>query len=136
MKQELINQLRTKYPSILSKPITMECRDGWYSLLDHLFGVLEGQAKYPDANIFDEMYVSQLKEKFGTLRCYMSLHDPTMEGAISLAESLSATICEVCGSHHGQLYSIGNWMQTLCPDDYNRLQIEWQNKQDELKGSK
>lgn len=128
MTPALIDQLRTKYPRILSKPIEIWCRDGWYDLLVHLFGVLEYQMNHLPTT-HQTMHVSQLKEKFGTLRCYMSHHDPYMAGAIAVAESMSAAICEVCGSHHGELRTIGHWVQTLCLGDYSRLDTEWQIKQ-------
>lgn len=57
---------------------------------------------------------SQIKEKFGTLRVYMTHYLPEMEEAISEAERLSAITCEDCGQP-GELRQ-GGWLRTLCDE--------------------
>jgi hypothetical protein len=56
--------------------------------------------------------IQQVKEKFGTLRIYVSNMDPYMEGLIDMAEEMSEHICEECGNK-GLLYTI-HWNKTLC----------------------
>jgi hypothetical protein len=56
---------------------------------------------------------TQVKEKFGGLRFYVSGADEYVHGAISMAESMSYRTCEVCGSP-GKVYRDG-WFTTLCP---------------------
>ena len=56
--------------------------------------------------------IHQVKEKFGTLRIYTSHADDYIRGVIDMAELLSASTCECCGSA-GKLYRQG-WHKTLC----------------------
>jgi hypothetical protein len=61
------------------------------------------------------IHIDQVKEKFGGLRFYYSGGDDTIDGIVSLAESLSYQICENCGSTKdvGQTQS---WISTLCKE--------------------
>ena len=54
----------------------------------------------------------QVKEKFGTLRIYTNGFDDYTDGVISMAESMSACTCEVCGIPGRQ--TTGGWVRTLC----------------------
>lgn len=56
---------------------------------------------------------SQVKEKFGTLRFYMSSETEEMSEAIEEAEEESARTCETCG-RGGRLRPKLGWIQTLC----------------------
>ena len=60
----------------------------------------------------DHPRASQVKEKFGSLRFYMSSATNEMWDLIKEAESKSATICEECGSL-GEERDDG-WIRTLC----------------------
>lgn len=64
----------------------------------------EYDANYPRA--------SQVKEKFGTLRFYMSSSNDKIEKLIDEAERKSAITCEECGEP-GVLRG-GGWLKTLC----------------------
>lgn len=64
---------------------------------------------------------SQVKEKFGTLRFYMSCETDEMSELIDRAEELSAKICETCGAP-GELRNDG-WLRTMC-DDCHRLKTD------------
>lgn len=61
---------------------------------------------------------SQVKEKYGGLRFYHGScgltdeENATIDGAVSMAESMSHLICEECGNP-GKTNSFG-WLQTLC----------------------
>jgi hypothetical protein len=62
--------------------------------------------------------LTQVKEKYGTLRVYF---DPgptdtdTLEDLIDTAEEESGRTCELCGKP-GVLMTSGYWLKTLCPD--------------------
>ena len=62
--------------------------------------------------IYPEYKLSQVKEKFGTLRFYMTALTDEMRAAIQTAEEASAETCELCGAS-GVLQSQG-WFKTLC----------------------
>ncbi|KWT98173.1 MULTISPECIES: hypothetical protein [unclassified Variovorax] len=54
----------------------------------------------------------QVKEKFGTLRFYVSGASDVQYAYIAFAEAMSARTCEVCGAP-GELRNSG-WIRTLC----------------------
>ena len=109
MNPDLTQKLLDKYPKLFSNQQFwgFECGDGWYDILDHLCGAIS-EYTY-DA---DEVYVDQIKEKFGKLRFYLSKEDNVIHGMVSMAEYMSAHICETCGER-GQLRT-GSWLVTLC----------------------
>jgi len=118
MSPELEKKLVDKYPKLFSSKqfFGFECGDGWYDILDYLCGAiseytyLDVMSKSPyDSN---EIYVDQVKEKFGQLRFYLSKEDDVMHGMVSMAEHMSAHTCEVCGNR-GEMRT-GGWVVTLC----------------------
>jgi len=89
----------------------VQCGPGWDDLLAEL-----------DARItaLDPDYaVQQVKEKFGTLRYYVSVHSGDEEirrsirALINDAEQRSARTCENCGSP-GSIRTRRGWFRTLC----------------------
>ena len=110
-------KLIEKYPLLFKKIKHIECDSGWHPLLDKLFNRIEAEIKcqVPE-EIRDEIYIDQVKEKFGTLRVYLNQTTPYIDGLISMAESISGIICEVCGDP-GQMRS-GGWNRTLCSNHY------------------
>lgn len=80
------------------EPVQMfgiECNNGWFSILERLFGTIEmlNDSK-PDLNV----HVTQVKTKFGSLRVYMNRHDKFVEELINNAVDESIFTCEACGS--------------------------------------
>lgn len=113
-----------KYPLLFAsrrsrgrKSISMwgfECGDGWYDLIDRLAAKLEPMIAALPPNEQGDVRAAQVKEKWGTLRFYMSSHLAGMDAAIDEAEAESARVCEDCGKP-GELRS-GGWIRTLCND--------------------
>lgn len=56
--------------------------------------------------------VTQVKEKYGTLRYYTSWETERIGRIITIAEAFSENICEVCGQY-GQIYNKG-WVVVRC----------------------
>ncbi len=119
----------------------LECGDGWFDIIDGICHVIkeeinnrEQSIKWADAwnkDILDpdsEYYgreprevlepitvtITQIKEKFGTLRFYYNGGDEYIDGAVRMAEIISANTCEVCGNR-GSLNK-GPWLRTLCDE--------------------
>jgi hypothetical protein len=109
MNPDLTQKLLDKYPKLFSNQQFwgFECGDGWYDIIDHLCGAITQYTHDPD-----EVYVDQVKEKFGRLRFYLSREDDVIHGMVSMAEYMSAHTCETCGER-GQLRT-GSWLVTLC----------------------
>ena len=76
---------------------------------------------------FNLPLVSQIKQKFGTLRFYTHGGDSQSDAKIHFAEQLSGRICEECGSMDARIYSLG-WMSALCPvhaeKQYGKASVE------------
>jgi len=116
MKTELTDFLNQTFPNLYRGPrgrgMGFECGDGWFDLIAELSKKLEAEImKQP---VDDQQYImaSQVKEKFGTLRFYMSTETDEMSKLINEAEDKSAETCEVCGAK-GELHQDG-WWSTLC----------------------
>lgn len=93
--------------------------DGWFPLLYRLSAQLEpliaAHSVDPD---YGPPRAAQVKEKFGTLRFYMSLTTDEMDAFISAAEKESARTCEECGAT-GTLRTTG-WLKTQCDTCFSR----------------
>lgn len=74
-------------------------------------------------NATRQVVVSQVKEKFGTLRFYVDRGNDEIHAMINMAESMSARTCEVCGSP-GKSNSHG-WITTLCETHRNEKEKQY-----------
>ena len=83
---------------------------GWYGLILPIINEIN---LYNKRNPGDEMTITQIKEKFGTLSFYVSAAPNYIHGMISKAEHDSQFICEECGTV-GKLADINGWYMTLC----------------------
>jgi hypothetical protein len=140
MDQELQDELFQKYPDLFSnkdKDIKtscmawgIECGNGWFDIISLLCFMINQHEKNiisqkewkqkQNTNIEEEVdepeyfpvKFDQIKEKFGGLRIYFTGGDEYIEGLVSMAESFSYKICEVCGNS-GKPNKDG-WITTLC----------------------
>ncbi len=124
MKKELDEKLVKDFPLLFSdrngdmRQTCMcwgfSCGDGWYEIIREAAEKLEPLiAKYKKTYPGDcRPRASQVKEKFGTLRFYMSSQTDEMCPIIDEVESKSCVTCEDCGKK-GKLRT-GGWLVTLC----------------------
>ncbi|HDY90029.1 MAG TPA: hypothetical protein ENH82_18150 [bacterium] len=120
MKKELQQKLYNKYPELFVQkdlPMSQTCMcwgittgDGWFYLIDNLCACITNYCKNNNKEI---PQAAQVKEKYGTLRFYLDNEDTLIDGMIWLADYLSGTICEVCGSTENVTQTKG-WIQTIC----------------------
>lgn len=106
-----------------------DARPGWVLLLHNLCAVLNDHIKSLPEELREHVYCAQVKEKFGTLRFYMSQETPYITGAIAVAEMMSADLCETCGEP-GKIRN-GGWVRTLCDkhqEENKKLQEELRKK--------
>jgi hypothetical protein len=90
-----------------------ECGDGWFPLLmkgsRRIEEILNQLTECPPEELPAAM---QVKEKFGTLRFYMTSETDEIHQIIAEMEAASETTCEVCG---GEGTTRGNgWITTRC----------------------
>ena len=132
MSPELEKKLFEKYPDLYdyesgdgkSSDIShfgFSHGDGWYNIIDCLsVTIADLMKRHPGRKHltkeeFEEtvqVRVSQVKEKFGTLRFYIDNGSVEVYAAIAMAEAMSARTCERCGNP-GQPRR-GGWVKTLC----------------------
>lgn len=87
------------------------CGPGWESLLRRCLTAIEAHlSTHKDV----PFYLSDIKEKYGTLRFYYDGGDDAIEAIGEEAEFWSARTCDICGKP-GVLCGQG-WLQTRCPE--------------------
>lgn len=87
-----------------------ECGDGWFDLIYQLCRDVQATGWGQD----DGEYVTQVKEKYGELRFYVSSATDKVFDLISDAENESCKICERCGEI-GRLRG-DFWITCLCDE--------------------
>ena len=133
MNEKLDNYLVEKYPKIFvnryeDKMKTLMCwgfehNDGWFWLIDQLCESIQNHIdsnnKYSSEDKqISQVVADQVKEKFGGLRFYHSGGDRHIEGMVSMAENMSYSICEFCGSTEN-VGSTSGWIYTICKECYD-----------------
>jgi hypothetical protein len=117
MKLELQQQIWDGAPTLFEKKTYMDCGDGWFDLLRDLTKKLEQYAKAYYEKYGREqsclMYPIQIKEKYGTLRFYMSCETDETYAMIEQTEHVSAITCERCGKP-GKLRCENGWYEVRC----------------------
>jgi hypothetical protein len=107
-----------------------DCGDGWFDIIDTLCSLIQNDV---DNTIRSQQYeitkglispenvvpeedlqvvATQVKEKFGGLRFYVTGANDRVRGMIDMAEAMSYQTCDVCGNP-GKAVNDG-WVVTLC----------------------
>jgi hypothetical protein len=115
----IYEDFQKKYPNLFKEyPRSgFDLRPGWENLIDCLCSILENEIQYLPEEIRADVCCAQVKEKFGGLRFYMTNSTPKMDGAITMAESMSYHICETCGKPG--IRRSGGWILTLCDEHHD-----------------
>lgn len=149
MNEQNFEELAKHHPALFQKAGDFELSigDGWFDIVDVLCGLLsydveheQSKLKYamenpnakfvvPISEIEEKLVeaiekmptLSQIKEKFGTMRFYVDGGTPEMHNYITFAEAMTSRTCEVCGAP-GKSRS-GEWIRVLC-DKHKREQDE------------
>jgi RNA polymerase-binding transcription factor DksA len=111
---------RAQYPRTFSKVEFMETLDGWDELIQAMSSLIESCImNYIPEELRDQVYIEQIKQKLGGLRVHMSHHIPQIQGIISMAQTMSYSICEVCGNHATQR-NVKGWITALCDTHFQQ----------------
>jgi len=112
-------------------PWGLECSEGWHPFIYELIKQLDkinksnqNHKKYNPEFEYVLIKVLQIKEKFGTLRCYISGDDRAF-GVVSAYEHLSQYICEYCGITKATAdvkARGGSWLKCLCKECHIKYQ--------------
>jgi hypothetical protein len=99
--------LRKECPLLYPSEIEFECGPGWYNLIFDLSRkietILEREQAFRCSYEYKEhwptkKYAVHVKEKYGTMRFYMSSETWEISELIEDAEALSSQTCEMCGN--------------------------------------
>ena len=117
-----LEKLKLKCPKVFREIKYIQTEPGWEKLIFALSCVIEGdldRLERDEPELAEQIYVVQIKQKFGGLRYYMNHSTPFMDGAIRLAENMSFNTCEDCGAPCNGAKQIGGWITALCDTHYN-----------------
>ena len=84
-----------------------EVGDGWYKLLEELV------LKISEVDKERAIRVVQIKEKFGTLRFYVSWSTEEIDKLIEEAEKKSSNTCDICGGV-SKVKNKNGWLHNIC----------------------
>jgi len=111
MKQENEDYLKQVYPQMFSADWWgFECNDGWFNIINMLCRNIQSHLNWKQE--IPQVVVTQVKEKFGSLRFYYDGGDEYVSGLVSMAEAISEVTCEACGEP-GEARQVG-WHKVLC----------------------
>lgn len=115
------DMLRQECPLLYRNGIAFECGFGWYNILHDLSIKIEKilneyaenhKVAEGEENEIIEMFAVQVKEKYGTLRFYMSCETNEISDLIHEAEARSSQTCENCGAFAKMRGT--RWMEVKC----------------------
>ena len=114
MKKELEQTLIKAYPNLYAEyKHGFAVGDGWFLLIENLSKKLEALILELPETRRSDFRITQIKEKFGMLRCYMFLCTPEMDKIIQEAEAQSTKTCERCG-RPGEIKENNYWLKCQC----------------------
>jgi len=112
--QDITKKLFDKYPEQFSQYLrgrTIETPEGWDQVIENYVGTL--------VSLFPRIRFSQIKEKFGTLRCYYTHDygdnvDKVITSITDTYEIITGNICSVCGTGEDVGPDEGYWIRHTC----------------------
>jgi alkylation response protein AidB-like acyl-CoA dehydrogenase len=124
MKDELNEALVRDFPRLFKEQPYVFCGDGWEPLIREAAQKIEAlMDKIPKEELEQALadgafQAMQIKEKFGTMRFYLSSATDEMWKVAEEAERKSQAVCEECGVA-GSLRN-GGWLKTLCDSCHSK----------------
>lgn len=121
-------KMHEKYPEMFSQPYGgFAIGEGWWPILESLCGSIQYYINWMNREsvVVPQVYVQQIKEKFGGLRFYYDGGDERIRGMVQIAEDWAQHSCEECGKPGIQ--RTGGWIKILC--DEHEVQRQERMKQ-------
>lgn len=101
----------------------IECGYGWYGLIYPVINMIKEYNKNVPKN--DTIQITQIKEKWGGLRFYVSHAPEYIYNEIERIEEESYYICEETGSPINVGTTQGGWIRTICKKQAEKENILW-----------
>ena len=103
---------RSKPPAESAMHWGFQCGDGWFWLIYELCRALQDRIdKNPGV---PQVVATAVKSKLATLRFHYDGGDAIIEGMVELAELLSYSVCETCGTTQDVGHTTEGWLETSC----------------------
>jgi hypothetical protein len=128
VRRDLQDKLFSDFPKLYDRKADIrssnmgwgfECGDGWYQLIYELSEKLQPLVhKSPDVD-GDYCQVTQVKEKYGTLRVYLDWYTNEIYDLLDEYERLSSLTCERCGKP-GYIDHNKMWLSATCGECRHR----------------
>lgn len=116
-------EIRARYPRLFPRPVGFSCPPAWAEIIEDALRQLEKAAER--MGLPDDLYphITDIKEKYGTLRIYHDDYSPagddSFDRIVEEAEARSERTCIVCGEP-GYIKEGGLW----CYCDAHRPAVE------------
>jgi hypothetical protein len=108
------SEIIAECPKLYRNGMNFECGIGWANIINDLSLKIEDILnKKPSEN---RIFAIQVKEKYGTLRFYMSKDTEEIIDLITDAEALSSQTCESCGAPAKMRGA--RWVEVKCDQCY------------------
>ena len=125
MSPEKAQQLMAIYPDLFDPNndhnLGFDCGDGWFDLLKECLEGIKDELEMNPWHIDEgnsSPKVTQIKEKHGTLRFYMTVVNDAICDIIDIAEDKSSVTCEECGNP-GSITLKDFWRVTRCDECFS-----------------
>lgn len=137
-----LDYYKERYPKLFLQTQDY-CPEGWNNIVLLILAALDS-TRWNDSTkpekleggvgYLDYINIVQIKEKFGGLRFYFDIIETpygyngeditdrvyhTINGVVTMAETLSAHTCQVCGEK-GKTLNIKGWYVTLCDTHHKK----------------
>jgi hypothetical protein len=118
--QDYLNTTYNFHENYYGNQVSYECGDGWFQLLKDMFDELRDQMEMDG---IEKIHITQIKEKFGSLRVYADFPNEKIDAIIGKYEDKSYHVCEQCGlpSH---LRTFRGWVYNMCDPCYHQMRTE------------
>ena len=93
---------------------------GWRGLLNEAYQLIEIYNSYDDGRTL--VFVNTVKEKFGSLRIYISAADYELLEELDKICDRSCSVCEDCGGDGDTVTLKNGWDKTLCQNCLRKTQ--------------
>ena len=112
MTEKNTKRLIERFPRIFRDNFYFECDDGWF---DIIFDLCRDMQQEVNNSGCEQVVAAQVKEKFASLRFYVSGGNEVTYAMIEKYSKQSMEVCEVTGGR-GYTCQKNGWYKTLSPE--------------------
>ena len=109
----------------------IEVGEGWYDIVDDMLCLIDNHIKRENERTTDaekiRIVITQIKEKYGTLRVYYFDGDEYIYGVVDAYTKMSVNTCEACGANK-DVGTTRGWVSRYCACCIGKINDERRNK--------